>query len=108
MKKIKFAKNLIPLILSGEKTSTWRLFDDKNLQADDTVKFLDFEKQKVFAKAILTSVTEKRFKNLKKDDWKGHEKYKNKDEMYKIYSGYYKQPVNQDTKLKIIKFKLLN
>jgi hypothetical protein len=33
MKTLKFYDNLIPLILSGEKTSTWRIFDDKNLSA---------------------------------------------------------------------------
>jgi len=31
MKKLKFEPNLVPKILSGEKTSIWRLFDDKDL-----------------------------------------------------------------------------
>lgn len=31
-KALKFTPELSAKILSGEKTSTWRLFDDKNLQ----------------------------------------------------------------------------
>jgi len=31
MKTLKFAPDLCAQILAGTKTSTWRLFDDKNL-----------------------------------------------------------------------------
>lgn len=34
-KTLKFTPELSAKILSGEKTSTWRLFDDKNLQKGD-------------------------------------------------------------------------
>jgi hypothetical protein len=30
MKRLKFSENLISKILSGEKTSTWRINDEKN------------------------------------------------------------------------------
>jgi len=43
MKTLKFANNLVSLILSGEKTATWRLFDDKDLTKGDKVLFLDQE-----------------------------------------------------------------
>lgn len=59
MKKLKFANNLIHLILSGEKTSTWRLFDDKSLEIKDKLDFLDSEKEKKFAEAEIIEVREK-------------------------------------------------
>ena len=37
MKILKFKNELVSLISSGEKDSTWRLFDDKNLQEGDEV-----------------------------------------------------------------------
>ena len=33
MKILKFAPKLVPLVLSGEKTSTWRMFDEKDFIA---------------------------------------------------------------------------
>ena len=35
MKLVKFRDYLVPLVLSGEKDSTWRLFDDKGLSEGD-------------------------------------------------------------------------
>jgi len=55
-KTLKFSKNLIPLMLSGKKDTTWRLFDDKGLKEGDEVIFLDKETQKPFAKVLLIEV----------------------------------------------------
>jgi hypothetical protein len=44
MKIVKFRDYLVPLVLSGEKTSTWRLFDDKNLSAEDEIELREFGK----------------------------------------------------------------
>jgi len=35
MKSLKFSAELVPLILSGEKTMTWRFWDDKDLDSGD-------------------------------------------------------------------------
>ena len=43
MKSLKFYKDSIGSILNGAKTSTWRLFDDKNLQVGDELKFINKE-----------------------------------------------------------------
>jgi hypothetical protein len=51
MKTLKFAANLVPLILSGEKTSTWRLFDDKDLQVGDELEFINKNTNTTFASA---------------------------------------------------------
>jgi len=37
MKTVKFRPDLAQLIMDGKKTTTWRLFDDKDLQAGDVV-----------------------------------------------------------------------
>jgi ribonuclease HI len=41
VKTLKFNHDLAQLILKGEKTSTWRLYDDKDLSVDDSVKIVD-------------------------------------------------------------------
>jgi hypothetical protein len=107
MKTLKFSKNLIPSILSGEKTTTWRCFDDKDLKEGDEVLFLEHETKKPFAKVKLVEIKEKTFKELNEEDREGHEKFKNDEEMLKTYSEYYKTEITPDTPLKIIKFKIL-
>ena len=107
MKTLKFIEKLSKLILSGEKTTTWRLFDDKDLQVGDEVSFLVKETLEEFAQARLTEVKVTTFENLTADDFDGHEKYDSKEEMYKVYSGYYQREVDKNSPVKIIKFELL-
>lgn len=107
MKTLKFSKEIIPAIISGEKNTTWRCFDDKDLREGDEILFLDSETKKLFAKAILVEVKEKTFRELTGEDKKGHEKFKNDEEMLKAYSEYYKTEITLDTPVKIIKFKIL-
>ena len=107
MKTLKFREKLSKLILNGEKIATWRLFDNKNLRTGDNVSFLVWENKKEFAKAKLIEVKEKKLSKLTKDDWKGHEKFSSKEEMYKTYSLYYEKPVNKDSLVKMIHFKLI-
>jgi uncharacterized protein YqfB (UPF0267 family) len=40
-KTLKFQHSLVPQILAGTKTATWRLWDDKNLTTGDIIDFLD-------------------------------------------------------------------
>ena len=107
MKKLKYTPDLVPLILDGSKRCTWRLFDDKQLRCGDICSFLDSETLEQFATAELTSVKETRFRYLTDEDWEGHERYPCEELMYQTYSAYYGQKVDEDTILKIIKFKLL-
>lgn len=107
MKLLKFQDSLVPLVLSGEKNSTWRLFDDKQLSADDEIELREFGKETSFAKAKIVRVIEKAFKDLTEDDRQGHEKFSNDREMYETYSGYYNTNVGPNTIVKIIWFKLL-
>ena len=104
MKVIKFRDNLVPLVLSGEKTSTWRLFDDKNISVGDKIELREFGKDTSFASAKVIKVIEKPFKGLTAADKAGHEPFVNPEEMYTTFSGYYDRPVGPNTLVKIIWF----
>ena len=107
-KQLKFAPALVPLVLSGEKTSTWRLWDDKDLSVGDIVDFIAFDTKAQFAQGKLTEVIEKPLGELTQEDKKGHEQFANDDEMYKTYTSYYGRPVDKGTKVKLIWFTLVN
>ncbi len=106
MKTLKFKEPLTKLILQGEKNTTWRLFDDKNLSVGDVVSFLVQETKEKFAKATLIKVKETTFGKLTDEDCDGHEKFSSDEEMYKTYSGYYNRQVDKNSSVKIIKFEL--
>ncbi len=107
IKTLKFRKKLSELILKNEKTTTWRIFDDKDIKQGDIMQFLVWETKEVFANAKIVNVVEKKFKELNNQDWDGHEKFENMEEMYATYSQYYNREVNENTVVKIIKFELI-
>jgi hypothetical protein len=106
VKTVKFESSPVLLITSGEKTSTWRLFDDKDLSIGDEIALQKFGHDKPFAKATIVEVVRKPFRELTDKDKTGHESYESDDEMYATYSGYYKTKVGQETEVKIISFAL--
>lgn len=106
MKTLKFMPHLVSMILSGEKTSTWRLFDDKDLQKGDELILINKETEEEFAKAVITKVEEKKLKDVKEEDFVGHEKFESEEKMYETYRKYYGEKVNPDTIVKMIDFKL--
>lgn len=108
MKRLKFKDYLVPLVLNGSKTTTWRMFDDKNLTAGDELIFVNAATGEEFAKARIVSVREKKLGEVAEADFEeGHEKYASRDGMLKEYQKYYGDKVNGDTPLKIIKFELM-
>ena len=68
MKTLKFRKRLSKLILSGEKDTTWRLFDDKNLLIGDSVSFIIWETLEEFAEVEIISTKETIFAKLTDED----------------------------------------
>lgn len=106
MKRLKFSPDLVEKILSGEKTSTWRLFDDKDLQIGDHLEFINRETGERFGKAVIRSVKIAKLGNLTDADWKGHERFASEDEMYATYRQYYGNKVDQNSELKILTFEL--
>ncbi len=108
MKTLKFAPHLVPLVLSGEKTSTWRLFDDKDLQKGDELILINKETGVEFARATILNTREKKLKDLKADDFEGHEKFESEEKMYEAYRSYYGDKVTPDTIVKIVNFRMNN
>jgi len=105
MKTIKFRPALAKLILDGEKTTTWRLFDDKDLQAGDQVELMNWETKEVFGHATISEVYEKPIKDLNDCDWEGHERFSSDEEMYSTYREYYPgHKVDANTLVKILHF----
>lgn len=108
LKKLKFAANLVDKILSGEKTSTWRLFGDKDLSVGDKLVFINATTGEKFATAKIVVVKEKTFTEIESEDFGTHESYSSKEEMLRTYRGYYGDKVDESTRVKIIKFDLMD
>ncbi|MFA6405180.1 MAG: hypothetical protein WCW46_00320 [Candidatus Paceibacterota bacterium] len=93
-------------MLSGEKNSTWRLFDDKDLSLNDEFIIQEWGTGENFGKALIIKVEEKKLKDLQDSDFEGHEKYESEEKMYENYRKYYGDKVTPDTVVKMIDFKL--
>ena len=108
MKTIKFRPELAQLIIDGKKTTTWRLFDDKDLQAGDAVELMNKATLQPFGRAVISEVIEKPIKALDDADWEGHELFPNNEAMYAKYREYYPgHEVGPDTMVKILHFELI-
>ncbi|MBU6427293.1 DUF3977 family protein [Patescibacteria group bacterium] len=103
-KTLKFTPELSAKILSGDKTSTWRLFDDKDLQKGDRLIFINKGTGEQFGHAIITSLNIKTLGTLTDGDWIGHERFPSEAEMYAAYRKYYGDKVSKDSEVKIISF----
>lgn len=106
-KRLKFAQDLVPLVLSKEKVSTWRLWDDKDLSEGDVVDFVEYGTDRHFATGKLTKVTEKLLGELTIEDKEGHERFESDEEMYRTYTKYYNRSADKDTPVKLIWFELI-
>ncbi|MDE2031150.1 MAG: ASCH domain-containing protein [Patescibacteria group bacterium] len=104
MKTLKFTAQLVDKILSGDKTSTWRLFDDKDLKNGDELIFINKDTGNQFGTAKITSLKVKTLGTLADEDWVGHEKFSSEEEMYETYKRYYGDMVNKDSEVKILTF----
>jgi len=104
MKSLKFTPELVSKIISGEKTSTWRLFDDKDLKVNDSLLFLNKANGEQFGTAVITSIKIKTLGTLSEEDWEGHERFASEDEMYNTYRKYYGDKVGPNSEVKILKF----
>lgn len=92
------------MILSGAKTATWRLFDDKDLMVGDEIEFINIETGKVIGTGKITKLKLTTLDSLDESDWNGHENFASEAEMYETYRGYYGHKVGPDSELKIIHF----
>lgn len=107
MKIVKFDPSLVPLVLLGQKTSTWRLFDDKDLQVGDELVLVNKESGEEFAQARIIAMKEKKLGEITDADFEGHERFESTEKMYEAYRGYYGDRVTAETVVKMIDFKLI-
>jgi ribonuclease HI len=110
MKTLKFDHEYAGQIVNGQKTSTWRLYDDKDLSVNDDIKIVDkvnpgdSKTWQVIGQGKVTEIIEKKLGDVTNADMEGHEPYASKDEMLKHYQGYYGDRVTFDTPVKIVMF----
>lgn len=107
MKILKFAPELVPLILSGEKRSTWRLFDDKDLASGDDLSLVDKVTGEEIAKARITNLYTKKLNEIDESDYDSHERYSSLGDMLQAFRKYYGYKVTPETEVKILKFELV-
>jgi len=111
MKTLKFDHEEAQDVLTGNKTSTWRLYDDKDLTVDDDIKFIDkvdakdSETWKVIGTGVVTEIREKKLNNVTDEDMEGHEVFSSADAMLDHYKDMYGERVSLDTTVKIVFFK---
>lgn len=106
MKPLKFKHEFVKEILNGKKTSTWRLFDDKNLKKKDELNLIDRESGQSFGKAVIIDIQKKKIKELTDQELKNHG-YTSLGDMVDSHRVYYGSKVSIETEVKIIEFKLL-
>lgn len=106
MKILKFRSHLATAILDGRKTSTWRLFDDKDLSVGDILELEDSDSRKKFANAKIIAVREKTLGQVEESDFNGHDAYSSPGEMLKSFQEYYGNHVTLETPVKIVEFKV--
>lgn len=75
MKTLKFTPELCEQILADTKTSTWRLFDDKDLTVGDTLTFVNKQTLESFGIGEITHLYTKTLGTLEENDWIGHERF---------------------------------
>ena len=94
------------MILKGEKYTTWRIADEKEIAVGDGISLCRTDGSE-FGKAVVIEVRETIFGKMTEEDMMGHETFTSKEEMYRTYSEYYDIKVTPETEVKIIRFKLL-
>lgn len=110
MKKLKLDHGLAELVLKGEKTSTWRIFDDKDLSVNDRVLLIDKvdphrpETWKDIGVATINTVVQKRLGEIGEADMDERNEYTSREDMLRDFQKYYGSDVSWETPVKILHF----
>ena len=103
---IGFASNLVPLILDGTKTLTYRIGEKFDfLKVGDEIDVRDSSDDKVFAKVKISEKSYTTFKELPINRV-GHEVYSSKQEQREIFEKYYDEVKDED-KILILGFSVI-
>lgn len=105
-KSLKFATEFVDLVLEGKKNTTWRLFDDKNLKKGDKIDLINKHDGKIFGKAVIEEVHEKKLAELTTQDKEGQADFGTLPMICAHMSKLYNRDVTANTLVKVIKFKL--
>lgn len=112
MKTLKLDHALAAQIQNGTKTSTWRLYDDKDIRVNDEVELIDKVKPsdpstwRSIGIAKVDAVLEKRLGDLAESDMEDHAAYPSQDAMLADFRKHYGPQVALDTPAKHIRFTL--
>ena len=110
MKKLKMDHQLAQAVVRGEKTSTWRVFDDKDLTVNDEVALIDKVEAdrpatwRVVGTLHIRKVVQKHFSEIRDEDYVGHGGYGSQQAMLDHFREYYGDRVTLDTPVKIVHF----
>lgn len=110
MKKLKLDHDQAQLVLSGRKTTTWRLFDDKDLRVDDEVLLVDKvvgndpNTWQAIGVATVDQVAERRLIDLSEEEVVRQGGYASKADMLRQYRIYYGPNVSWQTPVKAVSF----
>lgn len=110
MKKLKLEHALAEQVLRGEKRTTWRMFDDKDLSVNNDVELIDKvdpnnpESWRRIGVGHINKVIEKRLGEIEAADMDSYHKYASQAEMLHAFQGYYGSNVTLNTPLKLIYF----
>ena len=105
---IGFAPSLVPLVLNGSKTLTYRLGDKWGfLKIGDIISAKDSEVDKLFAELEIVNIESVTFGDLSNNS-KGHEVYETDKEKRMVFSKYYTRTIKNDESVLILEFKVLS
>jgi len=104
LKKLTFAPPYPLILLTGEKTKTFRVTRGERYQVGDELSMV-FLDGKEFAQATVSDNYQRQFKTLTPEDWQGHERFSSDKEMYDIYSNWEGFRVGPETNLRVICWK---
>lgn len=110
MKSLKLDHELAQAVVTGTKTSTWRINDDKALSVNDELELIDKveptqpETWRSIGRAKITQITEKRLGDVVDAEIDGHEMYESREAMYETFRRYYGPEIGDETPVKIIGF----
>ena len=112
MKTLKLDHKLAEMVKRGTKTSTWRIYDDKDIRVNDDVELIDKVKPadptswQSLGTAKVNMVLEKRLGEITDSDTDGHDDYPTREAMLADFQKYYGPQVTFETPVKIIHFTL--
>jgi ribonuclease HI len=112
MKKLKLEHNLAEAVRQGAKTSTWRMYDDKDLRVNDELELIDKvdpgnpETWQTAGFAKIDRIVEKRLGDIVEADAEGHGSFHPPQEMLADFQKHYGPQVTLNTPVKMVHFSL--